>query len=52
MLEQHWLTIRDEALSLVDKQLGVFKFEDESLTSKGDWRQFLLYARGELKRYV
>lgn len=45
-IERHWRTIRDEAMLLLDKQKGVFKHEDESLTQRGEWQQFALFMRG------
>ncbi|XP_051948302.1 aspartyl/asparaginyl beta-hydroxylase isoform X2 [Xyrauchen texanus] len=46
MLEHNWLTIRDEALSVLDSSSGQFLPEDENLREKGDWGQFTLWQQG------
>ncbi|XP_051577012.1 aspartyl/asparaginyl beta-hydroxylase-like isoform X2 [Myxocyprinus asiaticus] len=46
MLERNWLTIRDEALSVLDSNSGQFLPEDENLREKGDWGQFTLWQQG------
>ncbi|XP_067256375.1 aspartyl/asparaginyl beta-hydroxylase isoform X5 [Chanodichthys erythropterus] len=45
-LERNWLTIRDEALSVLDSNSGQFLPEDENLREKGDWGQFTLWQQG------
>uniref|UniRef100_A0A672MRC6 Aspartate beta-hydroxylase n=1 Tax=Sinocyclocheilus grahami TaxID=75366 RepID=A0A672MRC6_SINGR len=56
MLERNWLTIRDEALSVLDSNSGQFLPEDENLRETGDWGQFTLWQqeatsckRGQIK---
>lgn len=44
-LEQQWMTIRDEGISLLNTD-GLFKSETEDLREVGDWKQFEIYARG------
>lgn len=46
LLERHWTTIRDEGLSLLNKEKTAFPLETENLIEKGDWRQFELYNQG------
>lgn len=46
VLERNWLTIRDEALSVLDSNSGQFLPEDENLREKGDWGQFTLWQQG------
>ncbi|XP_077057627.1 aspartyl/asparaginyl beta-hydroxylase isoform X12 [Siphateles boraxobius] len=46
VLERNWLTIRDEALSVLDGNSGQFLPEDENLREKGDWGQFTLWQQG------
>ncbi|XP_063062660.1 aspartyl/asparaginyl beta-hydroxylase isoform X5 [Engraulis encrasicolus] len=46
MLERNWLTIRDEALSVMNASSGLFVAEDENLREKGDWGQFTLWQQG------
>uniref|UniRef100_A0A8C2ELY3 Un-named hu7910 n=1 Tax=Cyprinus carpio TaxID=7962 RepID=A0A8C2ELY3_CYPCA len=46
MLERNWLTIRDEALSVLDSNSGQFLPEDENLRETGDWGQFTLWQQG------
>ncbi|XP_052416166.1 aspartyl/asparaginyl beta-hydroxylase isoform X6 [Carassius gibelio] len=46
MLERNWLTIRDEALSVLDSNRGQFLPEDENLRETGDWGQFTLWQQG------
>lgn len=46
MLERNWLTIRDEALSVLDRNSGLFLPEDENLRETGDWGQFTLWQQG------
>ncbi|XP_058636912.1 aspartyl/asparaginyl beta-hydroxylase isoform X2 [Onychostoma macrolepis] len=45
-LERNWLTIRDEALSVLDGNSGQFLPEDENLRETGDWGQFTLWQQG------
>ncbi|XP_048042387.1 aspartyl/asparaginyl beta-hydroxylase isoform X2 [Megalobrama amblycephala] len=45
-LERNWMTIRDEALSVLDGNSGQFLPEDENLREKGDWGQFTLWQQG------
>jgi aspartate beta-hydroxylase len=46
ILEKNWVTIRDEALSLIDEKYSGFLPETEGLQEKGDWKQLELFARG------
>lgn len=46
LLEENWLKIRDEALSVLNVD-GYFVDEAESLRDFGDWKQFELFARGK-----
>ncbi|XP_042616832.1 aspartyl/asparaginyl beta-hydroxylase-like isoform X4 [Cyprinus carpio] len=46
MLERNWLSIRDEALSVLDSNSGQFLPEDENLRETGDWGQFTLWQQG------
>ncbi|XP_016398217.1 aspartyl/asparaginyl beta-hydroxylase-like [Sinocyclocheilus rhinocerous] len=46
MLERNWLTIRDEALSVLDSNSGQFLPEDENLRETGDRGQFALWQQG------
>ncbi|XP_073691849.1 aspartyl/asparaginyl beta-hydroxylase isoform X3 [Garra rufa] len=46
MLERSWLTIRDEALSVLDSNSVQFMPEDENLRETGDWGQFTLWQQG------
>ena len=46
ILERNWKTIRDEALSIIDKDKNSFPLETEDLLDTGDWRQFDLYSQG------
>lgn len=48
MLERNWLTIRDEALSVLDSNSGQFLPEDENLRETGDWGQFTLWQQGKI----
>lgn len=50
-LERNWLTIRDEALSVLDSNSGQFLPEDENLREKGDWGQFTLWQQGNIYTY-
>ncbi|XP_041923356.1 aspartyl/asparaginyl beta-hydroxylase isoform X7 [Alosa sapidissima] len=45
-LERNWITIRDEALSVMNASSGLFVAEDENLREKGDWGQFTLWQQG------
>ncbi|KAF7706218.1 hypothetical protein HF521_019472 [Silurus meridionalis] len=45
-LERNWLTIRDEALTVMDSSSGLFLPEDENLRETGDWGQFTLWQQG------
>ncbi|KAI7813763.1 putative aspartyl/asparaginyl beta-hydroxylase [Triplophysa rosa] len=45
-LERNWMTIRDEVLSVLDRNSGQFQPEDENLREKGDWGQFTLWQQG------
>lgn len=45
-LQSNWEAIRDEALLLLNED-GNFAEESEQLLHVGDWKQFVLYARGE-----
>lgn len=47
-LELHWKLIRDEGMKLLDQE-GFFVDEAENLREKGDWKQFDLFVKGELK---
>lgn len=46
MLERNWMTIRDEALAVLDASRGLFLPEDENLRETGDWGQFTLWQQG------
>ncbi|KAK2914224.1 hypothetical protein Q8A67_002623 [Cirrhinus molitorella] len=46
MLERNWLTIKNEALSVLDSNSGQFLPEDENLRETGDWGQFTLWQQG------
>ncbi|KAL1270787.1 hypothetical protein QQF64_029803, partial [Cirrhinus molitorella] len=45
MLERNWLTIKNEALSVLDSNSGQFMPEDENLRETGDWGQFTLWQQ-------
>ncbi|KAG7330046.1 hypothetical protein KOW79_006268 [Hemibagrus wyckioides] len=45
-LERNWMTIRDEALAVLDTKSGLFLPEDENLRDTGDWGQFTLWQQG------
>nr|XP_015209065.1 PREDICTED: aspartyl/asparaginyl beta-hydroxylase isoform X2 [Lepisosteus oculatus] len=45
-LERNWKMIRDEALSVMDAERGLFAPEDENLREKGEWGQFTLWQQG------
>ncbi|KAJ8010638.1 hypothetical protein DPEC_G00077160 [Dallia pectoralis] len=47
-LERNWKTIRDEGLSVMDKDTGLFRPEDENLTAKGEWTQVTLFQQGKM----
>ena len=49
ILERNWKTIRDEALTIIDKDKNSFPLETEDLLDTGDWRQFDLYSQGRKK---
>uniref|UniRef100_A0AAR2IV60 Un-named hu7910 n=1 Tax=Pygocentrus nattereri TaxID=42514 RepID=A0AAR2IV60_PYGNA len=46
MLERNWMTIRDEALAVLDTSSGLFLPEDENLRETGNWGQFTLWQQG------
>ena len=46
-LEKNWKLIRDEALSMMDADKGMFLPEEENLKNTGDWKQLTLFARGK-----
>lgn len=46
LLEQNWLAIRDEGLSILNGD-GYFIDEAENLRESGVWKQFELFARGK-----
>ena len=46
-LEYYWKTIRDEVLKLLKDNKDKFPLENEGLLHTGDWRQFILYQRGQ-----
>lgn len=46
ILEQNWLQIRDEGLSVLNKE-GFFTDEAENLRDSGVWKQYELFARGK-----
>ncbi len=48
ILERNWLTIRDEALSVLDSNSGQFLPEDENLRETGNWGQFTLWQQGKI----
>ncbi|XP_031439869.2 aspartyl/asparaginyl beta-hydroxylase isoform X1 [Clupea harengus] len=43
-LERNWMTIRDEALAVING--SAFTAEDENLRETGDWEQFTLWQQG------
>ncbi|XP_060949434.1 aspartyl/asparaginyl beta-hydroxylase-like isoform X2 [Limanda limanda] len=45
-LERNWRTIRDEALSVMDQNTGLFVPEEENLREKGEWGQYTLWQQG------
>ncbi|XP_047012691.1 aspartyl/asparaginyl beta-hydroxylase isoform X14 [Ictalurus punctatus] len=45
-LERNWMTIREEALAVLDANSGLFLPEDENLRETGDWSQFTLWQQG------
>ncbi|XP_062920232.1 aspartyl/asparaginyl beta-hydroxylase isoform X4 [Mobula hypostoma] len=45
-LERNWKLIREEGLTVMDKQRGLFLPEDENLREKGDWGQFTIWQQG------
>lgn len=45
-LERNWKTIRDEALSVMDSQSGLFQPEEENLRETGEWGQYTLWQQG------
>lgn len=45
-LEQNWMQIRDEGLSILNGE-GYFVDEAENLRESGVWKQFELFARGK-----
>lgn len=47
LLKENWKTIRDEGLSQLDEKTGGFIPESENLKEKGDWKQYVLYIRGQ-----
>ena len=46
ILEENWLTIRDEGMAQMNESTGMFLPEEENLTEEGDWKQLTLYSRG------
>lgn len=46
------MTIRDEALSVMNASSGLFVAEDENLREKGDWGQFTLWQQGSAHRHL
>lgn len=46
-LEDNWKVIQKEALALMNKETKLFEAEEESLQDTGDWKQYMLYMRGE-----
>uniref|UniRef100_A0A3P8WG01 Aspartate beta-hydroxylase n=1 Tax=Cynoglossus semilaevis TaxID=244447 RepID=A0A3P8WG01_CYNSE len=46
VLEKNWRTIRDEALSVMDQNTGMFVPEEENLREKGEWGQYTLWQQG------
>ena len=46
MLEDNWLTIRDEGVSQLDPVSGSFKRESVHLVDTGDWKQLIMYHVG------
>ncbi|KAI4887784.1 hypothetical protein NFI96_028306, partial [Prochilodus magdalenae] len=46
VLERNWMTIRDEALAVLDTKSGLFLPEDENLRETGNWGQFTLWQQG------
>ncbi|KAM4719152.1 aspartyl/asparaginyl beta-hydroxylase-like isoform 3-T3 [Anableps anableps] len=47
MLERNWKTIRDEALTVMDRARGRFLPEEENLREKGEWGQYTLWQQGK-----
>ncbi|XP_053089733.1 aspartyl/asparaginyl beta-hydroxylase isoform X23 [Pangasianodon hypophthalmus] len=45
-LERNWMTIREEALAVLDTNSGLFLPEDENLRETGNWGQFTLWQQG------
>ncbi|XP_072897834.1 aspartyl/asparaginyl beta-hydroxylase isoform X3 [Hemitrygon akajei] len=45
-LERNWKLIREEGLTVMDKERGLFLPEDENLREKGDWGQFTIWQQG------
>lgn len=48
-LQRNWELIRSEGLSILNEE-GNFADESERLLHRGDWKQFVLFARGEKNR--
>ncbi|MBN3309687.1 ASPH hydroxylase, partial [Amia calva] len=46
-LERNWKMIRDEALTIMDSESGLFAAEDENLRERGEWGQFTLWQQGK-----
>ncbi|XP_031141132.2 aspartyl/asparaginyl beta-hydroxylase isoform X1 [Sander lucioperca] len=46
-LERNWKTIRDEALTVMDQNTGLFIPEEENLREKGEWGQYTLWQQGK-----
>jgi aspartate beta-hydroxylase len=46
-LAAEWRTIRKEGLNVLGLKKDGFKDESESLKDKGDWKEFMLWARGD-----
>ncbi|XP_060789123.1 aspartyl/asparaginyl beta-hydroxylase isoform X2 [Neoarius graeffei] len=45
-LERNWMTIREEALAVLDTSSKLFLPEDENLRETGNWGQFTLWQQG------
>ncbi|KAM6908498.1 aspartyl/asparaginyl beta-hydroxylase isoform 2-T2 [Lycodopsis pacificus] len=46
-LERNWKTIREEALNVMDHNMGSFVPEEENLREKGEWGQYTLWQQGK-----
>ncbi|CAG2242163.1 ASPH [Mytilus edulis] len=47
LFEESWKVIRDEGMAQLDAKTGGFTPESENLREKGEWKQFVLYQRGQ-----